>query len=290
MPSASTGGAAASARMRAELARTTIRAPVLAARHRHALGERDVAERLEGEVVGLPLDHVRRRRRAERATARCAPGARLLGEHLHGEGHQGVAGDDGRRRPERRPHRRPVAALAVVVHQVVVDQREVVHQLDRDRAGNADRLVGADGGRRQHGERRRARACRRRRRPDCRRGRVHPRWYSTGAAQAWRQAVDRGAAWPVGIEGPSASEDVGRGAVGSRHAARPLVDRGDGRAPRPRRVAAACRCAPPPPSCRASRCPSTLRRRPGPASPDAAGGAVRGAARARRGTWRAAPA
>ena len=53
-----------------------------------------------------------------------------MGQYL-----QGVAGHDGRPDPEHRPDRRPVVAFGVGVDDVVVDEREVVHQLHRHPAG-----------------------------------------------------------------------------------------------------------------------------------------------------------
>lgn len=74
-----------------------------------------------------------------------SPAGRAAGLHgaelqqdLVGEGEQGVADQDGEGRSVHLPHRVAVAALLVAVHQVVVQQREVVHELDRDGAGDAD--------------------------------------------------------------------------------------------------------------------------------------------------------
>ena len=77
------------------------------------------------------------------ATRRAAAARPGVEQHLHGERQQRVADDDAVADAEHGPHRRAVAALAVVVDDVVVHQREVVDQLDGDRAGHADRLVGA---------------------------------------------------------------------------------------------------------------------------------------------------
>ena len=56
---------------------------------------------------------------------------------------QRVAGQDGRADAEHRPGRRPVPPLGVAVHDVVVQQREVVHELHRHRGGARPRSAGA---------------------------------------------------------------------------------------------------------------------------------------------------
>ena len=68
---------------------------------------------------------------------------RLLEQHLESQGGQSVAGDDGGPDAELAPHRRAMPALVVAVDDVVVDEREVVDQLDRDGARHADGLGAA---------------------------------------------------------------------------------------------------------------------------------------------------
>ena len=83
---------------------------------------------------------------------------------LDGQGEQRVAGQDRGRHAEHRPRGRPVPAFHVVVHDVVVQQREVVHQLhgdggrQRQRRVTAGRLRGQQG---QRGPQRLAAAARR---------------------------------------------------------------------------------------------------------------------------------
>jgi hypothetical protein len=63
----------------------------------------------------------------------------LLGHHLEAQRDQRVTGQDRHGHSEACPHGRPVPALAVAVHDVVVDQRRVVQQLDGD--GRVHRLA-----------------------------------------------------------------------------------------------------------------------------------------------------
>ena len=66
-----------------------------------------------------------------------------LQQYLVGQGEERVADQDRLGGAVHLPHRVAVAALLVAVHQVVVQQREVVHQLHGDRAGHADLGRGA---------------------------------------------------------------------------------------------------------------------------------------------------
>jgi len=66
---------------------------------------------------------------------------------------QGVADEDGGGVAPHGPHRRAVAPFGVAVHQVVVDQGEVVHELHRDRAAQRGRRVAGDGLAGQQGQR-----------------------------------------------------------------------------------------------------------------------------------------
>jgi hypothetical protein len=81
------------------------------------------------------------------------PVRRRGGEQVpEGEREHGVAGQDRPRPPEHGPRRRPVMALLVVVHDVVVQERERVHELDRHRTGHAGGISSAGGTGREQGE------------------------------------------------------------------------------------------------------------------------------------------
>ena len=95
------------------------------------------ARGLERHVVGLAGDHLLGGASARAPGRGTRSGVGSSSRTWTGQGGQGVADDDGRPVAEGGPHRRPVPALAVVVDDVVVDQREVVDQLDRHCAGDA---------------------------------------------------------------------------------------------------------------------------------------------------------
>ena len=61
----------------------------------------------------------------------------VLEQHVLGQGQQRVAGQDGGADAEHCPGGGPVQAFGVAVHDVVVQQRPVVHQFHRDRGGHA---------------------------------------------------------------------------------------------------------------------------------------------------------
>lgn len=94
---------------------------------------------------------------ARLARVRAARGAAGLDgaefqQHLVGQGEQGVADQDGLGGAVHLPDGVAVPALLVAVHQVVVQQREVVDQFDGDRAGHAGLRGGAGDLGGQHGE------------------------------------------------------------------------------------------------------------------------------------------
>lgn len=85
---------------------------------------------------------------------------RVLGEQSLGQGLQRVPGEDRVGDPEHGPRGGPVPAGGVPVHHVVVQQREVVHQLHRGGGPYGDGLAPAergDGGEDQRGTYRLAR-------------------------------------------------------------------------------------------------------------------------------------
>ena len=106
--------------------------------HLDALVERRVDAGLERHVGRLAGDHRVGRARQRGRAARRGERARLE-QHAHRERLERVADDDRLADAEERPHGRAVTALAVAVDHVVVQQREVVDELDGDRARHADR-------------------------------------------------------------------------------------------------------------------------------------------------------
>src|SRR5206468_2867304 len=101
----------------------------LAGRHVEAFVQGDVLAVLEGDVLDLPSGQFAGDGGEEQ---RCAAGVRGGGfeQDLVSEGEERVAGQDRGGRPPDRPHGTPVAAFGVTVHQVVVQQREVVDEFD----------------------------------------------------------------------------------------------------------------------------------------------------------------
>ena len=125
---------------------------------------------LEVQVVGLPADQPLRG--AEQAGKRAPAVGVVAHQRLDGAGQHRVAGEDRLALAEDGPPGRTVAPFEIAVHDVVVQQREVVHQLDGDRAGQRRRRrcrrpprptapPGSGGS-----------PCRRRSRPGCRPGRT----------------------------------------------------------------------------------------------------------------------
>ncbi len=115
--------------------------PGLAVRHRQALVDADVVPVPKATSSTWPPTSSRAVRVEQQRGRRGLRGVRRE-QHLVREREHRVAGEDRRRRAPDRPHRRAVAALGVAVHEVVVQQREVVHQLDGHPAGHADGSVG----------------------------------------------------------------------------------------------------------------------------------------------------
>ena len=192
-------------------------------------------------------------------------------QRLDGGGQHRVAGQDRLALAEDHPAGRAVPPLEVAVHDVVVQQREVVHQLDGDRrrARRRRRVPPRRlGG--QHAPASAGSPCRRRSRPGCRRcvapaqlvGRDQPHPLVGRACRPRRAApADRARAARRDRLRRRAGPVVTRSL--SAHAATSIV--GGVRPARRRRRR--CRCGRRSPSCRASRWPSTPRRatgRPGP--------------------------
>ena len=101
-------------------------------------------------VSGLSCDH-RRRGRSKARGGRDPLLRRVVQEDLVGEVVERIAGDDGVLHPERGPDGRSMPTDGVAIDDVVMDEREVVHQLrrhrpgDRCRSGGTDSLGGEDG-------------------------------------------------------------------------------------------------------------------------------------------------
>ncbi len=109
----------------------------LVALHLQALLDADALAVLVGDVLGLAVDELAAGGGQPAGGAAGLDGAEFQ-QDLVGEGEERVADQDRERRAVHLPHRVAVAALLVAVHQVVVQQREVVDELDGDRAGDAD--------------------------------------------------------------------------------------------------------------------------------------------------------
>ena len=119
--------------------------------HVQALGQGYVVALLEGQVRALSADQPQHRRGHTAGRPRALEGV-VLEQQVLGQREQRVPGQDGRADAEHGPGRRAVPALGVVVHQIVVQQGEVVHQLDGDRTGDCDASVHTGGSGGEQGE------------------------------------------------------------------------------------------------------------------------------------------
>ena len=211
----------------ADRARAAEQRAGLARLHREAALDVDDRDRLERHVERLPGDHRRGRVGDRGGRALAVEGApvgprqpdheRRVEHDLLREGEQGVAHDDGAADAEQRPDRRPVPALGVLVDDIVVDQREVVDELDRDTAGDPDdplrRRPPRPRARRGPG----ARPCRRRRRRGGPRASAQPRWYSAiGRSSGESRSTAARSAGATRLARP-ARAPPGRSVSGSRH-------------------------------------------------------------------------
>ncbi len=126
--------------------------PGLVALHLQALLDADAVAVLVGDVLGLTVDQGPAGL-GQPAGGTAGLDAAQLQQHLVGQREQGVADQDGLGGAVHLPDGVAVAALLVAVHQVVVQEGEVVHQLHGHRAGHAHlgRGAGDLGG--EHGER-----------------------------------------------------------------------------------------------------------------------------------------
>ncbi len=123
----------------------------LVALHLQALRDGDPLAVLVGDVLGLAVDELAGGRGQPAGGAAGLDGAQLE-QDLVGQGEEGVADEDGLGGVVGLPDGVAVAALLVAVHEVVVEQREVVHELDGHGAGDARRGGRAGGLGRQQGE------------------------------------------------------------------------------------------------------------------------------------------
>ena len=111
--------------------------PRLRSRHPLALVHAHALFGLQCHVVGLSGDH--HRHGGGQAVAGGKPRIRpLVEQYLMGQRLQGVSDEDRLADPEQRPHRRAMPPLLVAVDDVVVEEREVVHQLDGDGSRNTN--------------------------------------------------------------------------------------------------------------------------------------------------------
>ena len=131
------------------LALADSRLAVLPGLHPQALLDGRRLVPLELQILALARDQLLHHR-AERGHR----GRAVLGQHLEREGLQRAAGEQGLVLAEHGPRGRPVPPVEVAVHDVVVQQREVVDQLDGHRGVEHGGLVarGADRARAEHGQ------------------------------------------------------------------------------------------------------------------------------------------
>jgi hypothetical protein len=121
--------------------------------HLQALVQDHVVAALEGQVGALAGDQPVHRR-GQAASRPDTLGGRVVEQDVLGQAQQRVAGQDGGPDPEHGPGRGPVPPLGVAVHDVVVQQREVVHELHGRGRGDAPLGRRAGGPGRQQGQRR----------------------------------------------------------------------------------------------------------------------------------------
>ena len=138
---------------RADAARAGHQRRGLVPGHLLALGQGDVVAALERQVRTLPGDQPLHRRGQAAGRPQALRGL-VLQQDVLGEGQHGVPGQDRRADPVDRPRGGPVPALGVAVHDVVVQQREVVHEFHGDRGGDPAFRRGQRGPGRQQGQRR----------------------------------------------------------------------------------------------------------------------------------------
>lgn len=124
----------------------------LALRHGEVLRDRDLAALLERHAGALALHQVEQDG-DQFLHGPGGPARRAAGRRAHRHHQQRVAGEHGGRGAEQGPEGGAVAAQRVAVDDVVVQQREVVHQPHGDRAGHRDRRAIPDGHRRQQRQR-----------------------------------------------------------------------------------------------------------------------------------------
>ena len=75
--------------------------------------------------------------RVEQARQAALAGRAVAHEDLDRGGQHRIAGEDRLTLAEHHPRGRPVPSFDVAIHDVVVQQREVVHELDRNRCRHA---------------------------------------------------------------------------------------------------------------------------------------------------------
>ena len=124
----------------------------LCCRHGHAFFDAHRLAFLEGQVHGLACDHLGRGL-AQRPGRRRSRLVATTEQDLCGQGRKSIAGDESDRRAPKCPHGGPVPALEVPVHEVVMDEGEIVDELDRNATGGTHFGVGPGCLRRQDRQR-----------------------------------------------------------------------------------------------------------------------------------------
>ena len=170
----------------------------LGGRHRAGTRRRDVAPRSRGARSSACPAIIRAVASGSASAARAAGRPASSSSDLHGQRGEGVADDDRRAGPNTahtvgRWRRSRSSSM-----RSSWSSEKLCDQLDRHRAGDADLLVGAGGGRPTAGRAPARTPCRRRSRPGGRRRRPSRGGTRRGAAVAWRQPAAPPSAWPAG--------------------------------------------------------------------------------------------
>ncbi|OLT44227.1 hypothetical protein BJF85_20390 [Saccharomonospora sp. CUA-673] len=111
--------------------------------HGETFGDVHIGALFEAHIGELPLDEAADGP-ADQFRHLGRPRMAADGDQLQRPGQQGVTGEDRRSGPERHPRGRPMPTGRVAVHDIVVQQREVVHEFDRDRRGQSGVRTAAD--------------------------------------------------------------------------------------------------------------------------------------------------
>ena len=146
---------------------------------------------VERDVVGLAGDHRRGGVGQPAQGGRRRAGSASSSRTWNGEREQRVADEDGVADAVHVPHGRAVVAVAVAVHDVVVDEREVVDQLDRHGARARRPPASAPAASAPSTTSAGRTPLPPRRRRACRRASTQPKWYSAGRRRCGVKRADR---------------------------------------------------------------------------------------------------